>query len=89
MGKYTDYIMKTAQDLLSVPSPSGFTHMAADFVKKEFEKLGYEPQITQKGAVLVKLGGKDDENAVVLAASHGYSWRNGLPDHGQRTSETD
>ena len=68
MGKYTDYIMKTAQDLLSEPSPSGFTHMAADFVKKEFEKLGYEPQITQKGAVLVKLGGKDDENAVVLAA---------------------
>ena len=68
MGKYTDYVMKTAQDLLAVPSPSGFTHMAADFVKKEFEKLGYEPQITQKGAVLVKLGGKDDENAVVLAA---------------------
>ena len=68
MGKYTDYIMKTAQDLLAVPSPSGFTHMAAEFVKKEFEKLGYEPQITQKGAVLVKLGGKDDKNAVVLAA---------------------
>ena len=59
MGKYTDYVMKIAQDLLAVPSPSGFTHMAAEFVKKEFEKLGYEPQITQKGAVLVKLGGKD------------------------------
>ena len=68
MGKYTDYVMKTAQDLLAVPSPSGFTHMAAEFVKKEFENLGYKPQITQKGAVLVKLGGKDDENAVVLAA---------------------
>ena len=39
MGKYTDYIMKTAQDLLAVPSPSGFTHMAAEFVKKEFENL--------------------------------------------------
>lgn len=37
MGKYTDYIMKTAQDLLSVPSPSGFTHMAADFVKKNLK----------------------------------------------------
>ena len=58
MGKYTDYVMKTAQDLLAVPSPSGFTHMAAEFVKKEFENLGYKPQITQKGAVLVKLGGK-------------------------------
>ena len=39
MGKYTDYVMKTAQDLLAVPSPSGFTHMAAEFVKKEFENL--------------------------------------------------
>ena len=68
MGKYTDYVMKIAQDLLAVPSPSGFTHMAAEFVKKEFENLGYKPQITQKGAVLVKLGGKDDKNAVVLAA---------------------
>jgi uncharacterized protein YjbK len=38
MGKYTDYVMKTAQDLLAVSSPSGFTHMAAEFVKKEFEK---------------------------------------------------
>ena len=37
MGKYTDYVMKTAQDLLAVPSPSGFTHMAAEFVKKEFD----------------------------------------------------
>ena len=34
MGKYTDYIMKTAQDLLAIASPSGFTHMAADFVKR-------------------------------------------------------
>ena len=56
MGKYTDFVMKTAQDLLAVPSPSGFTYMAAEFVKKEFENLGYKPQITQKGAVLVKLG---------------------------------
>ena len=36
MGKYTDYVMKIAQDLLAVPSPSGFTHMAAEFVKEEF-----------------------------------------------------
>ena len=39
MGKYTDYIMKTAQDLLSVPSPSGFTHMAADFRLKKQLKI--------------------------------------------------
>ena len=39
MGKYTDYVMKTAQDLLAVPSPSGFTHMAAEFVKKNLRIL--------------------------------------------------
>lgn len=68
MKKYTDYIMETAQELLAVPSPSGFTHMAAEFVKNEFEKMGYEPQVTNKGAVLVKLGGKDEKNAIVVAA---------------------
>ena len=30
--------------------------------------------------MLVKLGGKDDENAG-SGSSHGYSWWNGLPDH--------
>ena len=48
MGKYTDYIMKTAQDLLAVPSPSGFTHMAAEFVKKEFEKLVMNRRLHRK-----------------------------------------
>ena len=67
MGKYTDYIKKTAQDLLAVPSPSGFTHMAADFVKKEFENLGYEPQITQKGAV--------PSNFSVLPGTQTPAWR--------------
>ena len=38
---------------------------------KATENLGYKPQITQKGAVLVKLGGKDDKNAVVLADDSG------------------
>lgn len=68
MENYVEYIMETAKNLLAVPSPSGFTHMAADFVKKEFEALGYEPELTKKGAVLVKIGGKDDSDAIVLAA---------------------
>ena len=68
MEKYINYIMETAQRLLAVPSPSGFTHMAAEFVKKEFETMGYEPKITQKGAVLVKIAGGDDANGIVLAA---------------------
>ena len=48
MGKYTDYVMKTAQDLLAVPSPSGFTHMAAEFVKKEFENLAISLRLPRR-----------------------------------------
>ena len=40
MGKYTDYVMKTAQDLLAVPSPSGFYPHGSRVCKKEFEKAG-------------------------------------------------
>ena len=47
MEKYTDYIIDTAKKLLAIPSPTGFTHMAANFVKKELEGMGYTPEITQ------------------------------------------
>ena len=68
MEKYTDYIIDTAKKLLAIPSPTGFTHMAADFVKKELEGMGYEPMLTRKGAVLCDLGGKDTEHGLLLAA---------------------
>ena len=68
MEKYTDYIIDTAKKLLAIPSPTGFTHMAANFVKKELEGMGYEPVLTRKGAVLCDLGGKDTEHGLLLAA---------------------
>ena len=43
MNRYTYYIMETAKRLLAIPSPSGFTHMATDFVKQELEEMGYSP----------------------------------------------
>lgn len=54
---YIDYIMETAQKLLAIPSPAGFTHRAAEFVIKELRDMGYAPKKTTKGAVLVDLGG--------------------------------
>lgn len=65
---YVDYIMETTEKLLAIPSPSGFTAEAAKFVSDEFTKMGYEPVITNKGAVLVELGGADSEHAILLAA---------------------
>ena len=65
---YTDYIMEETKKLLACPSPTGFTHQAAEFVKNELTEMGYGPVLTKKGAVLVNLGGEDAEDAVLLAA---------------------
>lgn len=68
MKKYTDYIMRTTQELLAIPSPSGFTRRAAEYVKHELEEMGYAPMITTKGTMLTCLGGEDADEAVLLAA---------------------
>lgn len=64
--KYVDYAVEKTLDLLRIDSPSGFTVKAVDFVAEEFKKLGYTSVITQKGGVLVDLGGYD--NALLLEA---------------------
>ena len=64
--KYVDYAVEKTLDLLKIDSPSGFTFKAVEFVAEEFKKLGYTSVITQKGGVLVDLGGYD--NALLLEA---------------------
>ena len=39
---YVDYIMETTQKLLAIPSHTGFTHKAAEFVMEELRKMGFE-----------------------------------------------
>lgn len=68
MEPYVDYILETTKQLLSIDSPTGYTKKAAEFVAKEYRSLGYEPQITQKGGVLVELGGHKREDGLLLAA---------------------
>lgn len=66
--KYVDYIVEETKSILSIDSPSGFTREVAAYVMEEYKKLGYEPKMTVKGGILVALGGKDRENAVMLEA---------------------
>lgn len=65
MEKYVDYAVEKAMALLAVDSPSGFTDKAASFVKKEFEALGFQSILTQKGGVLVDLGGEGEGLALM------------------------
>ena len=77
MNTYTDIILKHLKALLSIDSPTGYTREVTDYLIKEYQALGYQPQKTVKGGVLVDLGGRDAENAVFLEAHVDYPWRHG------------
>ena len=64
-SKYVIYAVEMTKKLLAIDSPSGYTKKATDFVIKEYEKMGYKPQVTTKGSVIVDIGGKDKKNAMV------------------------
>jgi len=66
--KYLEYILDTMKKLIAIPSPSGFTREAAEFIIRELKEMGYEPEMTLKRGVIVDLGGKNTDEAVLLAA---------------------
>ncbi len=66
--KYAEFATEKAVEILKIDSPTGYTKTAAEFVKKEFEKLGCPAFITEKGGVAVDLGGLDEKNALLLEA---------------------
>ena len=66
--QYADYAWASAAKLLAIDSPTGFTGKAAQWAKEAFESLGFSAVITQKGGVLVDLGGEDEQDGLLLAA---------------------
>ena len=65
---YADFAWEQTTQLLAIDSPSGYTAKAAQWVKEAFEALGFSARITNKGGVLADLGGKDENDGLVLAA---------------------
>ena len=64
LSKYTDFIVEKTTELLNIDSPTGYTEEAAKWVREEFEALGFKTIITNKGGVIVNLGGKDKKNGL-------------------------
>ena len=62
-----DYIGEQLKALTSIPSPTGFTRAATDYVMKTLEEMGFAPERSTKGNVLVCLGG---EGEPLVLASH-------------------
>lgn len=57
MSSYMDFIKEQLYTLTSIPSPSGFTRKATDYLLSELSSLGYSPERSNKGNVFVTLGG--------------------------------
>ena len=57
---YANYAWEQAAALLSIDSPTGFTGKAAAWVQEQFAALGFEAALTQKGGVMVNLGGSGE-----------------------------
>jgi putative aminopeptidase FrvX len=70
MIKYTEFAVEKTCELLAIDSPSGFTAGAIRYVKDEFESLGFAATVTEKGGVLVDLGGVESPDGGLLLEAH-------------------
>lgn len=56
------------KNILTIPSPSGFTERVMDYIKEELHILNVPYSITNKGAVIVTLEGKNQDYERVFSA---------------------
>ena len=66
MKHYIDFIAEQLKTLTAIPSPSGYTKNATDYLIKLLQDMGYEPKLSRKGNVFVTIGGEGEP--LVLAA---------------------
>ena len=62
-----DYVTDILYKLLNIPSPSGNTAKAIDFVENEFNSLGIKTYRTNKGALIGTIDGKDSNEEITLS----------------------
>ena len=63
---YQDFMIDTMMKLLAVDSPTGMTDAAVDTAAEMIREIGYDPVRTEKGGLVVDLGGSGD--AIMLSA---------------------
>lgn len=68
MKNYVEFAVEKTTQLLAIDSPTGYTRAAEEFVLQEFSALGYAARRTEKGGVLVDLGGVNADDALLLEA---------------------
>ena len=67
-SEYADFAWEQTAQLLAIDSPSGYTAQAAKWVCAAFQFLGFDARLTEKGGVLVELGGENTREGLLLEA---------------------
>ena len=68
LKKYEELLISNIKALMSVDSPSGFTHNATELVKKMVTDLGYKCTQNNLGNVVVEVEGEDDTAPLGMSA---------------------
>lgn len=63
-----NYVVDKLVDLLNIPSPSGNTKKAIDFVEKEFHSMNISTYKTNKGALIGTIEGFNKDKEIILSA---------------------
>ena len=61
-----EYMMEKLHDLISIPSPTGYTKEVQAYLVNELTSMGFCPKTLHKGGVICDIGGEG--NAIMLAA---------------------
>lgn len=62
------YLLDTLKELLNIPSPTGYSKEAVNYVEKAFNAMGVPCEKTVKGALIGTIKGKDDSKHRLLSA---------------------
>src|SRR3546814_2944885 len=64
----SDYLKEQLKQLLSIPSPTGYTDTIVRHVSEELDRLGIGHSVTRRGAILACYRGKQVEGARAVVA---------------------
>lgn len=68
MNYNEDKIKYYLKNILTIPSPSGFTEKVMDYIKEELHILNVPYSVTNKGAIIVTLQGENSNYEKVFSA---------------------
>lgn len=62
------YTLEFVKKIMAIDSPTGYTHLAIDFLEKEAEALGYKCGRNVKGNLIVEIKGSDTDRVIGVCA---------------------